>query len=85
MNTADTVLGILAEVTQHDAVRRDLDLALYEKHVIDSLGTVELIVALSRELDLELSPADLDRAMWATPRKIIADVERRLALVRSAG
>jgi hypothetical protein len=38
-----------------------------------------LFVAFSSEFGLEISPADLDREDWATPRKIISDVERKVS------
>ena len=41
--------------------------------------TVELIVALGREVGVEVSPAEFDREAWATPRKLVEDVQRRLA------
>jgi hypothetical protein len=35
-------------------------------------------VLLLERLGLDLSPAEIDRAEWATPRLIIAFVEQRL-------
>jgi D-alanine--poly(phosphoribitol) ligase subunit 2 len=81
MSPRTTVLEILAQVTESDEVRRDLDLPIYERQVIDSLGTVQLIVRLGEELHLDISPADVDLAAWATPRLLMADIERRLGLV----
>jgi D-alanine transfer protein len=43
-----------------------------------SLGTVELILALSERFGLEISPAEIDRECWASPRRIAEDIERRL-------
>jgi len=43
--------------------------------LLDSLGTIELIVALDKALGIEISPTQIDRQLWATPRKIIAFVE----------
>jgi D-alanine--poly(phosphoribitol) ligase subunit 2 len=43
------------------------------------MKTVELIVALGREVGVEVSPAEFDRDAWATPRKLVEDVQRRLA------
>ncbi len=34
--------------------------------------------AIDRELGLRIAPTDVERAHWATPRKLVADVERRL-------
>lgn len=74
----DRVLSKLEAISGTDEVRKDLDLDLYGEKILDSFGTVELIVALSDELGIELSPGQVDRLSWATPRKIIADLERRL-------
>lgn len=75
---SDQVLRALAEVTRTDEVRHDLDLELYELDLLDSLGTVELMVRLGDELGLNLSPGEIDRDLWATPRKIVAYVEARV-------
>jgi D-alanine--poly(phosphoribitol) ligase subunit 2 len=75
---ADEVLDILEQVTGANQVRRDLDLALFDLDILDSLGTVEVIVALSDKFGIEISPAELEREQWATPRKIIAYMEERV-------
>ena len=78
-STADHILDVLATVTETEEVRTQPDLALYDLQVLDSMKTVELIVALGREVGVEVSPAEFDRDAWATPRKLIEDVQRRLA------
>lgn len=74
----DRVLSILADIAGTDQVRQDLDLALFEQHILDSLGMMELIVALSAECNIEIAPAEIERAHWDTPRKIIAQIEQRV-------
>ena len=78
MSISDQVLSALAEVAQLDEVRTNLDIRLYETHVLDSISTVELILALSDRLGLEISPAELDHEQWATPRKIVEYFEARI-------
>jgi D-alanine--poly(phosphoribitol) ligase subunit 2 len=78
MATADRVLDILQRITDTDRVRRDLDLKLFDQDILDSLGTVELMVGLSQEFGIDISPAEIEREMWATPRKVIAYVEGRV-------
>jgi D-alanine--poly(phosphoribitol) ligase subunit 2 len=75
---SDKILRHLASICGTDEVRTNPDLALYEREVLDSIKTVEFIVAIEEELGLYVSPAELDRETWATPRKIIADIEHRL-------
>jgi D-alanine--poly(phosphoribitol) ligase subunit 2 len=78
-STANQILDVLASVAETDEVRTQPDLALYDLQVLDSMKTVELIVALGREVGVEVSPAEFDREAWATPRKLVEDVQRRLA------
>jgi D-alanine--poly(phosphoribitol) ligase subunit 2 len=75
---ATTVIDILEQITGTDQVRRDMDLALYDQDILDSLATVELIVALSDRLGVEISPAEIEREQWASPRKIISYIEARI-------
>ncbi|GDX09757.1 hypothetical protein LBMAG57_15290 [Verrucomicrobiota bacterium] len=75
----DQVIEVLARVSDTEEVRANPDLALYDLQILDSMKTVELIVALQQELNVEISPAEFDRDAWATPAKMVADVEKRLA------
>jgi D-alanine--poly(phosphoribitol) ligase subunit 2 len=78
VTVAERVLRLLAEATATDDVCHDPDLPLFELNVLDSLATVDLLLAIQRELGLQISPAELDREQWSTPRKLVADVEHRL-------
>jgi D-alanine--poly(phosphoribitol) ligase subunit 2 len=79
VHVADEVLSALETLAHTSEVRGDQDLELFELNLIDSLAAVELLVLLSDRLGIQLSPAELDRNEWATPRKIIAYLEARLA------
>ncbi len=76
----EKVLQELEHITGTDQVRKDLDLALFDESVLDSLGTVELMVALSENFGIDISPAEIDRAMWSTPRKIISYIENKIGV-----
>lgn len=75
----DQILEVLARVAETDEVRSNPDLALYDLQVLDSMKTVQLIVELGQETGVEISPAEFDREAWATPRKLVEDVQRRLS------
>jgi D-alanine--poly(phosphoribitol) ligase subunit 2 len=79
MSTSTRLIEVLKNVAETDEVERNLDLPLYDSQVLDSMKTVELIVAISQEFGVEISPAEFEREKWATPRLIIADVEHRMA------
>lgn len=51
---------------------------LYESGLIDSFGTVQLMVALESEFGTAFSPAEFDPAAWATPNLIVEIVRGRL-------
>ena len=75
------ILEILREVTGDDAVLSDPDVALFESGLLDSLGVVTLLVSFEEEFGLSISPSELDREAWATPRRLVADLEGRLTAV----
>ena len=77
---SDKILRQLASICGTEEVRMNFDLALYERDVMDSMKTVELILAIEEEFGVYVSPAELERQTWATPRKIIADIQHRLKL-----
>lgn len=71
MSVSETILNELEKVTGTDQVRKDLNLDLFGEKILDSFGTVELIVALSDAFNIEIPPSQIDRDLWATPQKII--------------
>ncbi len=78
MPVKETVLKELENITGTDEVRKNLDLDLFGEKVLDSLGTVELILALSEDFSIEVTPGQIDRELWATPRKIIDYFQERV-------
>lgn len=77
MTIAPQVFDALEKITGTGEVRLDPDLALFDLGLLDSLGLVELIVALEKKLGVDISLAEIERSQWATPRKIIAYLEGR--------
>lgn len=78
MSVAEKVLRILASIADSDEVHENPELLLFDLAVLDSLQTVELMVALSEEFGVEISPADFEPDQWATPNRIIQYMESRL-------
>ena len=82
MTISAEVLAVLADVLETREVYDAPDLPLYELDLLDSLRTVELMLALSERLGIEISPAEFDRERWGSPRRIVEDVERRIESAR---
>lgn len=78
MSLADKVLSILANIADTTEVQANPNLQLFDLGVLDSLKAVELMVALSEEFGVDISPAEFERDQWATPKRIVAYMERRL-------
>ena len=78
MSVSDVVLKELEKYTGTDQVHRDLNVDLFGEKLLDSLASVELILALSEDFGIDVSPGEIDRELWATPQKIIGYFEDRL-------
>ena len=78
MSVAESVLTILARTAETDEVLAQPDLDLFETGVLDSLRTVELMVALSEAFGVEISHAEFERDQWATPARIVAFMTARV-------
>jgi D-alanine--poly(phosphoribitol) ligase subunit 2 len=78
MSVSETVLKELEKYTGTDQVHRDLNIDLFGEKLLDSLASVELILALSQDFGIEVSPGEIDRELWATPQKIIRYFEERV-------
>ncbi|MCD5256998.1 D-alanine--poly(phosphoribitol) ligase subunit DltC [Pediococcus pentosaceus] len=73
MNTKETVLNILADLTGSD-VSNSMDENLFETGLLDSMGTVQLLLQLQTELGIIAPVSEFERSEWDTPNKIIAKV-----------
>ena len=78
VSVAERVIAVLADVVEDNVVRTDPDIPLFEQDVLDSLRTVDLILALAKEFGVDISPAELDRSLWATPKHIVAFMEAKV-------
>ncbi len=70
----DTVLDILEEITGTDEVKQNLDVNLFDEGLMDSMATVQLLVELEGQLDVQVPVSEFDREEWDTPNKIITKV-----------
>ncbi|WP_409022275.1 D-alanine--poly(phosphoribitol) ligase subunit DltC [Dellaglioa sp. P0083] len=75
MNTKDKVLDILEETTGSAEVRNNLDLNIFDEGLLDSMGSIQLILELQNELGVDIPISEFERSEWATPNLIIAKVE----------
>ncbi|WCJ52757.1 D-alanine--poly(phosphoribitol) ligase subunit DltC [Lentilactobacillus buchneri] len=74
MDDKQTVLDILKDLTGED-FSDNLDEDLYSSALLDSMGTVQLLLDLQDKLGVQAPVSEFDRYEWNTPAKIIAKVE----------
>ncbi|ANZ60199.1 D-alanine--poly(phosphoribitol) ligase subunit 2 [Secundilactobacillus paracollinoides] len=73
-NVKETVLQILNDLTGED-FSNQLETNLFDEALIDSMGTVQLLLALQDQLGVDAPVSEFNRSEWDTPAKIIAKAE----------
>lgn len=74
MDVTAEVLAIFDDLFMED-VSDMMDEDLYDAGVLDSMGTVELIVELEGHFDINIPISEFGRNDWNTANKIIAGIE----------
>ena len=62
-------------ITGSDEVRNDLDIDIFETGLLDSMGTVQMLLELQAQCGVDVPVSEFERTEWNTPNKIIAKVE----------
>lgn len=75
MDVENTVVEILADLIGNDDIKDDMDMELFESGTLDSMATVQMLLELQGQLDIEVPVSEFDREAWSTPNKIIARVK----------
>jgi len=73
----EKLFNILEEICETDIVKKDGNIDLFESHLIDSFGFIELLAAIEEEFGIELAPTEVDWEDIATPNKIIEYLTER--------
>ena len=74
MDIKTDVLAIIDDLFMED-VSDMMDEDLFDAGVLDSMGTVELIVELESHFDSDIPISEFGRNDWNTANKIIAGIE----------
>ncbi|MFJ5965508.1 D-alanine--poly(phosphoribitol) ligase subunit 2 [Bacillus sp. NPDC093026] len=64
------VFDIIAEVCQDEVVKENPEIAIFEEGLLDSFGTVELLMAIENQLGIAVPITEFDRDVWDTPNHI---------------
>ncbi|MBW9154634.1 D-alanine--poly(phosphoribitol) ligase subunit DltC [Clostridium estertheticum] len=72
----ELIYDILEEITGED-LREESNVNLFDTGRLDSLGIIELIVAIEDNFNVKLDPALMERKQIETPNKIIEYLQNR--------
>lgn len=74
MDVQQTVLDILQEMTGEDFSDR-LDEELFDSGILDSMATVQMLLELQEQCEIQVPVSEFERSDWNTPSKIVTQVE----------
>ena len=77
-NLDQEVIDLLVEITGEDELADYRDVDLFEEEVLDSLGAIEVLVALKQKFGVSIAPTELEREEMNSVDKIIERVRERL-------
>lgn len=77
-NLDQEIIDLLVDLTGEDELGDYRDVDLFEEEVLDSLGAIEVLVALKQSFGVAIAPTELEREEMNTVNKIIERVRERL-------
>lgn len=75
MDKKAALLDILEDLTGSDEARENMDVALFDEGLLDSLGTVQLLIEIEGTMGISVPVSEFDRTEWATPNLILQQLE----------
>ena len=72
------IIDLLVELTGEEELGDYRDVDLFEEEVLDSLGAIEVLVAIKQKFGVAIAPTELEREEMNTVDKIIERVKERM-------
>lgn len=74
MNVKETVLSVLEDLTGEDLSGK-MDENIFDNGLMDSMASVQMLLALQEDLDIDVPVSEFVRDEWNTPNKIVEKVK----------
>ncbi|MET4561578.1 D-alanine--poly(phosphoribitol) ligase subunit 2 [Lysinibacillus parviboronicapiens] len=71
------ILEMLVDLCEDDIVLENTDIDLFEEGLLDSFGTINLLVEIETRFDISVPITDFNREEWNTPNRIAAKLAER--------
>lgn len=75
MNKKEELLAILEELTGSNEVRENLDVKIFDEGLLDSLGTVQLLIEIEARMGISVPVSEFERLEWSSPNLILKKIE----------
>ncbi len=72
------IIDLLVNLTGEEELGDYCDVDLFEEEVLDSLGAIEVLVAIKQQFGVAIAPTELEREEMNTVDKIIERVKERM-------
>lgn len=72
-DNSEKVIAILADITGVN-VKDQMDENLFNSGILDSMGTVQMVMDLEDAFQVSIPVSEMVREEWDTPNKIVAKV-----------
>ncbi|MCO7175438.1 D-alanine--poly(phosphoribitol) ligase subunit DltC [Sporolactobacillus kofuensis] len=73
----DKVFSILADVCDSEEIKANPNMKLFDEGLLDSFGTISLVVEFEQQLNISVPISDFNRDDWATPMMIVQQLAKR--------
>jgi D-alanine--poly(phosphoribitol) ligase subunit 2 len=70
MEFKNEVIALLADICQDDVVKENPEIDLFDSGLLDSFGTVELLIQIEERFGIMVPITEFDREVWNTPNNI---------------
>lgn len=70
------VFQILADICEDDVVLEEHDIDLFEEGLLDSFGTINLLVEFEDQLNINVPITVFNREEWNTPNNIVEQLQQ---------
>jgi D-alanine--poly(phosphoribitol) ligase subunit 2 len=77
MITKELVLDLLEELCESDEVKDNLDINFFQEGLLDSFGTVTLLIEIEERFGITVGISEFVREEWDTPNKVYSQLESR--------
>ena len=74
MDVKETVLSILNDLTGEDLSEK-MDENIFDNGLMDSMASVQMLLQLQEDLNIDVPVSEFNRSEWDTPNKIVAKVK----------